>query len=175
MQLKWAAPGLKIDTTIVKPIDLLSQQTPTSDFLVSVYGPPPKSSNLLDLNTGGNFFLCFSHHHKSYTYLIGPQDLFINPSSHCQQPKEWAVRLMAFHSWQREQGPPASAVLPNGKCSLFVIVLLFFFFSMATPAAYESSRARDWIWSATATYTAAVPTSDLLTHCARTKIEPVSL
>ena len=46
---------------------------------------------------------------------------------------------------------------------------------MATLMAYESSQARDWIWAAAVTYTAAVATPDPLTHCTRLGMEPAPL
>ena len=37
---------------------------------------------------------------------------------------------------------------------------------LATPVAHGSSQAKDWIWAAALTYTAAAAGPDLLTHCA---------
>ena len=47
---------------------------------------------------------------------------------------------------------------------LFVCFIIFF---MATPLACGSSQARDWIWAAAVSYTAAVAMPDTLTHCAK--------
>ena len=46
---------------------------------------------------------------------------------------------------------------------------------MAVPVAYGSSPARDWIQAAANSYTTAVATPDLLTHCIKLGIEPMSL
>ena len=47
-----------------------------------------------------------------------------------------------------------------------------FSFLMATPTAYGSSPARDWIQGTTVTHTSAVAMPDLLTHCAGLEIGP---
>ena len=48
---------------------------------------------------------------------------------------------------------------------LYLTLFFFFFFFMAAPVAHGSSRARDGIQAADATYTAAVAIPDPITHC----------
>ena len=45
---------------------------------------------------------------------------------------------------------------------VFLVIAFFFFFLMATSEAYGSSQARDWIWSAAATYPTAAKCQILL-------------
>ena len=49
------------------------------------------------------------------------------------------------------------------------------FFFMATPMAYGSSLARDWIQAASVTYATAVAIPVPLTHCTGLRIKPVPL
>ena len=53
--------------------------------------------------------------------------------------------------------------------------VLHFQFFMATLTIHGSSQARDWIWVTDATYTKAVASLDLLTHCAMMGNEPVQI
>ena len=48
----------------------------------------------------------------------------------------------------------------------------FFSFFQATPTAYGSFQARDWIWATAAIQAAAVAILDFLTYCARLGIKP---
>ena len=67
-----------------------------------------------------------------------------------------------------------------GKKCIYMLELFFkissdadFFFLMATPAAYGSSLARNWIWATAGTQATATATPGPLTH--RARMEPATL
>ena len=56
-------------------------------------------------------------------------------------------------AWARINRTLGNTPRPNGCHAEVGILQMLSFFFMATPAAYGSSQARDWIWAAAATYT----------------------
>ena len=81
--------------------------------------------------------------------------------------------LWFWRAWEKRWAQGLST-LPSWPLQLLYSGFIFIFF-MATPVAYGSSWARDWIWTTAAIYTAAVATSDPLTHCTGWEIIPSPL
>ena len=140
-------------------------------YILKVYGDPELSKSLSTI-----FFPTAFAHFSSLCYILV---IFCNISNFVRYYciyygglcEMWSVicgqRSLMLLLW-----------LPEDWWLAFFLqwsFFFFFFFFMTAPAAYGSSRARDWIWAPAVTYIIAVAMPDPLTHCIGLGIKPTLL